>query len=206
MHESLVVFGTLMRCYSCSWLDDDAWADEFRRSQTELRGKLQQQQQEEQERALRPSVDGAAPAPPAAATAASLSAVAAIAALAGSLAEKRSQYLHWLYVAELQHAFIVALAMADFNQHSLELFPNFHPPAVRAHFTACLLDRASQSAGLPVLPLELLQIIGEYEPADLPYRPQQPLPEDEEVFEAAFVDQRIGGLKVEQEAPSEDEE
>lgn len=188
--DSVNVHGNSVRSWSARGLDS-AIVEEIRRLQTALRITQRRLQEQEQQQQQARGPDGPPHAPYTSDQAAGDAAT--VAKLAATIEQKRATFMDNLQRAELEHACMAAVSMANFRRYSLQLFPNFHPPAVRSHFTACLLDRASQAAGLPVLPLELLRLIGKYEPADLPYLPEQPLWDEGEVSQAAFVDQRVGG-------------
>jgi len=69
----------------------------------------------------------------------------------------------------IKDKFIVASQLAQLDRFGASLFTANHPMAVRVHFTATLVDVVSRELGLPILPMVLLRLIGEYEPANLPY-------------------------------------
>jgi len=79
--------------------------------------------------------------------------------------------------ARLSHFYTLEQAMPhirllhDFARWGPQLYACNHPPRVRAQFTAAALDAALAESGLPQLPIVLLHLIGEYQPAELPYIP-----------------------------------
>lgn len=81
-----------------------------------------------------------------------------------------TEMLHARPIALLEDKLIIASQLACLGSRlSTSLFTANHPLAVRSHFTATLVDVVSSQVGLPTLPTVLLQLIGEYEPANLPY-------------------------------------
>jgi hypothetical protein len=72
--------------------------------------------------------------------------------------------------AILEDKLLIATQLVRLDLFSPALFTSNHPLAVRERFTAELIDYVSTQNNLPTLPTVLLQLIGEYEPAnDLPY-------------------------------------
>ena len=92
-------------------------------------------------------------------------------------------------------------------------FSALQPLPVRIQFTAAALDSASQAAGLPLLPTALLLLIGEYDPATLPYYPaeetQAQRSEGYDFFEVSLKEELLhasGTVRVQGRDDEEDDE
>jgi hypothetical protein len=129
-------------------------------------------------------------------------------------ADRRLQPAHRLLLLQVYHALY---ALCYPKVWTVQLFTALQPPRLRAQFTAALLQHAWQQpamSSMPYMPLELLELIGAYEPAVLPVLDGRDGPDDEvakrrqRLLDSTLTEEEDADpvLHADGELPDEDEE